>query len=186
MSQIGAPCPDHLIHTKHKPLVAEFDPDTDGAEELRETFKSGVAEYGDWYRGYYAENVSEETQLCDRSGRPSRRPHSQPRHRYERRDARRARLTRDLYHRAIAVQDAADAAGGFRSLSESEAFAIEYWPLERYKLAQAPPQGELAGQHRLDHGGASGIGRAAARALAERGAHVVIADLNGGRAGRGR
>ena len=24
VSQIGAPCPDHLIHTKHKPLVVAF------------------------------------------------------------------------------------------------------------------------------------------------------------------
>ena len=93
-------------------------------------------------------------------------------------DAGRARVTRDLYHRAIAVQDAADAIGGFRSLSETEAFAIEYWPLERYKLAQAPPRGELAGTVALVTGGASGIGRAAARVLAARGAHVVVADLN--------
>ena len=104
-------------------------------------------------------------------------------------DAGRARIARDLYHRAIAVQDAADALGGFRSLSESEAFAIEYWPLERYKLAQAPPRGELAGRVAVITGGASGIGRAAAQALAERGAHVVVADLNaegarGGRRGR--
>ena len=66
-------------------------------------------------------------------------------------DARRARIARDLYHRAIAVEDAADAIGGFQSLSEPEAFAIEYWPLERYKLAQAPPRGELAGRDRADH-----------------------------------
>jgi NAD(P)-dependent dehydrogenase (short-subunit alcohol dehydrogenase family) len=68
--------------------------------------------------------------------------------------------------------------GGFRSLSEREAFAIEYWPLERYKLAQAPAPGELAGRVALVSGGASGIGRATARALAERGAHVVVTDLN--------
>ena len=66
-------------------------------------------------------------------------------------DAARARTTRDLYHRAIVVQDAAEALGGFRSLSEAEAFAIEYWPLERYKLAQAPPPGELVGAHRAGH-----------------------------------
>ena len=36
-------------------------------------------------------------------------------------DAGRARFARDLYHRAIAVEDAADALGGFRSLSEAEA-----------------------------------------------------------------
>ena len=94
-------------------------------------------------------------------------------------DAGKARIARDLYHRAIAVEDAADALGGFRSLSEAEAFAIEYWPLERYKLAQAPPRGELAGRIALVTGGASGIGRATARLLAARGAHVVVADLNG-------
>jgi NAD(P)-dependent dehydrogenase (short-subunit alcohol dehydrogenase family) len=93
-------------------------------------------------------------------------------------NAARARTARDLYHRAIAVQDAADAIGGFRSLSEGEAFAIEYWPLERYKLAQAPSPSELEGRIALVTGGASGIGRATARSLAERGAHVVVADLN--------
>src|SRR5256712_1107148 len=93
-------------------------------------------------------------------------------------DATRARTARDLYHRAIAVEDTADAIGGFRSLTEPEAFAIEYWPLERYKLAQAPPPRQLAGRLAVITGGASGIGRATARLLARRGAHVVVADLN--------
>src|SRR5213076_2853892 len=91
-----------------------------------------------------------------------------------------ARVARDLYHRAIVVESAADALGGFRSLSEAEAFAIDYWPLERYKLAQAPARGELAGRVALITGGASGIGRAAARVLAARGAHVVVADRDAG------
>jgi rhamnulose-1-phosphate aldolase/alcohol dehydrogenase len=170
VSQIGAPCPDHLINTKHKPLVSEADPDA---------FRRGVAEYATWYRDYYERNVDEETEqfVIDPAGpRVVLVPGigivtSGP-------DAGRARFARDLYHRAIAVQDAADAQGGFRSLSESEAFAIEYWPLERYKLAQAPPRGELAGRIALITGGASGIGRASARLLAARGAHVVVADLN--------
>ena len=179
VSQIGAPCPDHLIHTKHKPLAVPFDPETDGADELVEALRTGVDEYSRWYRRYYEEHLDEET------GRFPIDP-AGPRIVLvpgvgivtSGIDAARAHTARDLYHRAIAVQDAADAVGGFRSLSESEAFAIEYWPLERYKLAQAPPRGELAGRVALVTGGASGIGRATARLLAERGAHVVVADLN--------
>ena len=179
VSQVGAPCPDHLINTKHRPLVVEFDAQSDGAPELAAAFRRGVEEYADWYRGYYERNLDDETRqfpidpvgprvtLVPGVGIVTSGA-----------DAARARTARDLYHRAIAVQDAADAAGGFRSLSESEAFAIEYWPLERYKLAQAPPRGELAGRIALVTGGASGIGRATARLLATRGAHVVVADLN--------
>jgi rhamnulose-1-phosphate aldolase/alcohol dehydrogenase len=179
VSQIGAPCPDHLINTKHKPLIVSFDPDSDDAVALADAFRHGVADYAAWYRRYYENNLDEETRpfpidpagprvvLVPGVGIVTAGP-----------DARRARFARDLYHRAIAVEDSADALGGFRSLSESEAFAIEYWPLERYKLAQAPPRGELAGRVALITGGASGIGRAAARMLAARGAHVVVADRN--------
>jgi rhamnulose-1-phosphate aldolase/alcohol dehydrogenase len=179
VSQIGAPCPDHLIHTKHKPLVVDADLEAGGADLLSEAFKGGVEEYSRWYRDYYDRNVDDET-------RPFPVDPAGPRVVLVPSvgivtaggDAGRARQARDLYHRAIAVQDAADAIGGFRSLSESEAFAIEYWPLERYKLAQAQPRGELAGRVAVVTGGASGIGRAAARTLAARGAHVVVADLN--------
>ena len=170
VSQIGAPCPDHLINTKHRPLVAQPDPDA---------LRRGVADYAAWYRDYYERNLDDETRqfpidpagprvvLLPGLGIVTSGP-----------DAGRARFARDLYHRAVAVEDAADALGGFLSLSESEAFAIEYWPLERYKLAQAPPRGELAGRVAVITGGASGIGRATARVLAARGAHVVVADLN--------
>ncbi|HEX6725662.1 MAG TPA: class II aldolase/adducin family protein, partial [Gaiella sp.] len=177
VSQVGAPCPDHLINTKHRPLAVAFDPASDGPADLAAALRRGVDEYGGWYREYYARHVDDETRQFPMdsvgprvilipgvgvvtSGR----------------DAGKARTTRDLYHRAIAVEDAADALGGFRSLSEAEAFAIEYWPLERYKLAQAPPPRELSGRIAVVTGGASGIGRATARVLVSRGAHVVVAD----------
>jgi len=178
VSQIGAPCPDHLINTKHKPLV--LDVAGRSAEEAAAAVDGAVDEYVAWYREYYRANLDAETSQfpIDPAG---------PRVTLipgvgivtSGSDAGKARFARDLYHRAIEVEDAAEAIGGFQSLSESEAFAIEYWPLERYKLAQAPPRGELAGRIAVITGGASGIGRATARLLASRGAHVVVADLNG-------
>jgi rhamnulose-1-phosphate aldolase/alcohol dehydrogenase len=179
VSQVGAPCPDHLISTKHRPLAVSFDPSAESADELAAAFRTGVEAYADWYQDYYRDNVDEETGQfpIDPAG---------PRVTLvpgigivtSGRDAQRARMASELYQRAIAVQDAAEAIGGFRSLSEREAFAVEYWPLERYKLAQAPLPGELEGRVAVVTGGASGIGRASARALAERGAHVVVADRN--------
>jgi len=179
VSQVGAPCPDHLINTKHKPLAIDFDSSAEGVVELADSLRAGVAEYAEWYRGYYERNLTDES-------RPFPMDPAGPRVVLipgigivtSGGDAARARTTRDLYHRAIAVEDAAEAIGGFGSLTEAEAFAIEYWPLERYKLAQAPPRGELAGRIAVVTGGASGIGRATARLLAQLGAHVVVADLN--------
>src|SRR2546426_11767221 len=68
--------------------------------------------------------------------------------------------------------------GEFTSLTPQEAYDIEYWPLELYKLTLRPARGELAGRVAVVTGGASGIGRATARRLARDGAHVAIFDIN--------
>jgi NAD(P)-dependent dehydrogenase (short-subunit alcohol dehydrogenase family) len=73
----------------------------------------------------------------------------------------------------------AHALGGFVSLDEGESFAIEYWPLELYKLSLAPPPGELQGTVALVTGAAGGIGRAVVDSLASAGACVVGFDLDG-------
>ena len=74
-----------------------------------------------------------------------------------------ARISRDLYHRAIEVMAGASGVSEFVSLTEAESFAIEYWPLELYKLSLAPPPGELQGKVALVTGAAGGIGRAVRR-----------------------
>ena len=89
-----------------------------------------------------------------RARRPGRADRARPGPRARRRRARRRRrskISRDLYHRAIEVMAGAQALGEFVSLDAAESFAIEYWPLELYKLAQAPPPGRAAGQGRARH-----------------------------------
>jgi NAD(P)-dependent dehydrogenase (short-subunit alcohol dehydrogenase family) len=77
---------------------------------------------------------------------------------------------------------AAESIGRFSSLDEKQQFAMEYWSLEQAKLrAQSEPR--LSRQVVLITGGAGTIGHAIAKAFAQEGAEIAIADLDGEKAG---
>jgi rhamnose utilization protein RhaD (predicted bifunctional aldolase and dehydrogenase)/NAD(P)-dependent dehydrogenase (short-subunit alcohol dehydrogenase family) len=80
-------------------------------------------------------------------------------------------------HRSVAAT--LDRFGDASWLTDAEVHDFEYWPLELYKLTLAPPPPELAGQVVLVTGAASGIGRDIAHDLAARGAHLLLADIDG-------
>jgi rhamnulose-1-phosphate aldolase/alcohol dehydrogenase len=175
LSQVGAACPDHLVHTRRTPVWVEFDPASEGAEELRARVVERVGEWRERELAYFGRHAD-----GDVLGDPS------PRVVLIQgvglvsvgRTLKAANLARDLYHRAIAVMRTASALGGFVSLDDAESFAIEYWPLELYKLSLAPPPREFQGAVMLITGGAGGIGSAVARAFAEEGGCVVVTDLD--------
>lgn len=182
LSQVGAACPDHLVHTKVKPLWIEFDPTREGADELEEKLRDGARRYREDYAAYFSRNGIGDEEMFDPNprvvlisgvGLVS-----------VGKDLKAASLSRDLYHRAIAVMRGASSIDTFVSLTEEESYAVEYWPLELYKLTLAPPPRELAGKVAFVTGGAGGIGGAISRVLASAGACVTVADLDAGGAER--
>jgi rhamnulose-1-phosphate aldolase/alcohol dehydrogenase len=178
LTDVGAACPDHLVHTKRVPLWIPFDPRTENAATLVERIRAGAARYRDEYRAYVERHADETTVPGDPDARVVLIQHVglvgvAP-------TVKGAGLSRDLYHRAIEVMAGAHALGGFTSLTEGESFAVEYWPLELYKLSLAPPPGELQGKVALITGAAGGIGRAIGESLAEAGACIVGFDLDAG------
>jgi rhamnulose-1-phosphate aldolase/alcohol dehydrogenase len=173
---VGAACPDHLVHTKRVPLWVPFDPERDDAGTLVQRMWELAGQYRDEYGRYVERNRGSATQPADPDARVVLIQHvgligvgTSPKE---------ARLSRDLYHRAIEVMAGADALGGFTSLTEEESFAVEYWPLELYKLSLRPPPGELQGRIALVTGAAGGIGRAVVDELAGKGTCVVAFDLD--------
>ncbi len=175
LSQKGAACPDHLVHTKRQPLFVEWQPG-EGVKSLQQKLKLGVEDYINNYKQYFEANSKDGDQMFDPSPRVVLIPGIGMITAGA--DAQAADVSNQLYHRAIRVIDGSTALGGFESLTAPEVFAVEYWPLEIYKLQQKPAPRELAGKVAIVTGGASGIGRATARRLAEDGAHVVIFDIN--------
>ena len=188
LTKIGAACPDHLVHTKPWPLLVDWTPEQDIAA-LTEALCTGVETYVEKYHRYLEANAQQDldpgaTTPVYRASDAAADPH--PRVILipgvgmftTGKDAAMADVSAQLYHRAIAVMRGAEACGGFISLSDAESYAVEYWPLEQYKLKLAPPEREFARRVVLVTGAAGGIGSAICRRVAQDGAHIIATDID--------
>ncbi|RAV21686.1 bifunctional aldolase/short-chain dehydrogenase [Paenibacillus contaminans] len=176
LSQVGAACPDHLVHTKMKPLFVNWNPAGQDIDALQQAVVEGIEAYKSEYRAYFERNRNEGDLMFEAAPRVILIPgigmiNTGKSHAM-------SKVSGALYHRAIAVMRGATALGAFVSLSENESYNVEYWPLELYKLTLAPAEAEFSRQVAFVTGGAGGIGSVTCRQFAKDGAHVVIADLN--------
>jgi rhamnose utilization protein RhaD (predicted bifunctional aldolase and dehydrogenase)/NAD(P)-dependent dehydrogenase (short-subunit alcohol dehydrogenase family) len=198
LAHLGTSCPDHFIRTKIRPLFVPWQAGTN-IEELKKQISISLAQYRKEYRAYYNAFASAKSPAI-RDSSPTvvliqgLGMFSFGKNKTE------ARITGEFYTNAIHVMEGASllAEGEVRgpvpqcgegmdpasfkvftnyvALPAIEAFRIEYWALEEAKLRRQPAEKEFGRRVALVVGGASGIGREVAQLLAQRGAHVVVAD----------
>ncbi len=170
LARLGTSCPDHFLRTKIRPLVLE---PHDSVEQIKQKYQG----FRDDYQAYYSRCKSSNSPKM-RNPNPSivlvkgvgmislgKNPHE-------------AKVSGEFFRNAINVMKGAETLSKYVSLSEQEAFNIEYWDLEEAKLKRQPPEQEFARQIAVITGGASGIGLATARRMAALGACVALLDIN--------
>ncbi|MBT1705606.1 bifunctional aldolase/short-chain dehydrogenase [Chryseosolibacter indicus] len=177
LAPMGTSCPDHFLRTKIRPLVLDLKPDEDltDSEKVKEKLRPAFSAYREMYKMYY--------NTCKHQDSPPIRDANPVVIVYPgigiftfAKDKQTARVASEFYINAINVMKGAEAISSYTSLSQQEAFNIEYWLLEEAKLQRMPKPKALSGRIALVTGSAGGIGKAIAKKFADEGACVILSD----------
>jgi len=180
----GMATPEHLLRAGRLPIWLDLDPAAP-PERLVELVRRHLADARTEYEEYHARNAaSGEPPLADWAKVVLAPGLGMITAFADKRGA----VTANLCYRAVLEAMAnAEAVDRFQFIGEADVFEFEHWPLERRKIEEQSARDRatrLLPRHVVVViGGASGIGKAAARRFAEEGAHVLVADLDAELAG---
>jgi rhamnose utilization protein RhaD (predicted bifunctional aldolase and dehydrogenase)/NAD(P)-dependent dehydrogenase (short-subunit alcohol dehydrogenase family) len=163
ISQQGPLTPDHVIRTKRVPVILGCD------------IKTDLQNYVQEYTNYFEDNKKDEILLnpapnfaiLDGNGTLSFGA-----------NAKEANIIKDINDHTFEAIMKAEKLGGYKALSASDIFEVEYWSLEQAKLKKGGSAPEFNGKVAIVTGAASGIGKACANMLNSKGCAVVALDIN--------
>ncbi len=177
-SQQGTVTPDHVIRTKHKPLIAPV-PEAGKLEAFKAGVVKAVTAYEAGYHAYFKRNNAKQKirkteldpmprlVLAPGLGLFGMGP-----------NAKAAAIAADLAENNVDVINDAEAMSTYAVIPERDIFDLEYWSLEQAKLGKGAEK-PLARKVVVVTGAGSGIGAATARAFAAQGAEVAVLDRDG-------
>ena len=178
LSQIGPFTPDHILHTKAKPLFLDL-PQSAAPQAIDEAVRKGVEQYCQEYMRYFERHKTPGVAMRDPNPRvilvPGVGLFASGK------DRRACRIVRDLYVHTMGVIKASSAIDTYTALSPKDFYDFEYWPMELYKLTLRPSENEFSRHIVLVTGAAGAIGRAISERFVNEGAVVVLTDLDGAR-----
>ena len=173
----GPLTPDHVIRTKPRPMVLGVDPHSPTlTQDLEDAVEAFVHDYRSYVDAcaqgpYIPLDPTPAVTLWPGVGIIAAG-----------RTAAEADKAADIAVQTLLTKRTGHALGPMQGLPDAELFVMEYWPLEQRKLARSEP--ELARRVALVTGGAGAIGVGVARQLLDRGAHVVLTDVDAERLAR--
>ena len=175
LSQRGVATPEHILRCGTKPLYVKENIALLSERQTRVIVDRSLVRYQKEYLRYFKRHAQGQTMLSPKpkvlllpgvgmvtAGATKAKAH----------------LAAVCYRHTARVLQASEAIDCFSFLTEREVFAVDYWSLELAKTKA--PKTEFDRKVVFVTGAASGIGRATALKFAERGAHVALADINGG------